>query len=318
MSIVVVGSVAFDSLETPYGKRDNALGGSANFFSISASMFTPVSLCAVIGDDFPQAHVDALRARGIDVEGMVRQPGKTFHWTGRYGTDLNEAQTLDTQLNVFGSFSPQLSSSQQAASTVFLANIHPDLQRQVLDQVKAPKLVGMDSMNLWINIARDSLVQTLRRVDVLFVNDGEARMLSGEQHVAKAAKAIQAMSERPLTLVIKRGEFGAMWFSPEGEMAFLPAFPTTAVVDPTGAGDTFAGGVMAYLDNALARGETLNANTWRSALWLGTTMASFVVEAFSFDRTIALTRDEVKARAAAIGKLSALPAELNLPSGQQA
>jgi sugar/nucleoside kinase (ribokinase family) len=314
MGIVVVGSVAFDSLETPYGKREQALGGSANYFSISASMFAPVALCAVIGEDFPQSHVDVLAKRGVDVSGLVRVPGKTFHWKGRYGTDLNEAQTLDTQLNVFGSFSPDLSPAHRNATTVFLANIHPDLQRQVLDQVKAPRLVGMDSMNLWINIAKESLIQTLQRVDVLFVNDGEARMLSGEQHVAKAAKAIQAMTKRPLTVIIKRGEFGAMWFSPEGEMAFLPAYPTPAIADPTGAGDTFAGGVMAYLDAAMARGESLNATTWRRALWLGTAMASFVVEAFSCDRTLSLTRDEVAARAVAIRGLSDLPLHLDLPS----
>jgi len=297
MSIVVVGSVAFDSLETPAGKREQALGGSANYFSICANFFTDVRLCAVVGDDFPASHTAWLGSKGIDTSGLIQKPGKTFHWKGRYGTDLNEAQTLGTDLNVFADFDPILPAHYANAETVFLANIDPDLQRKVLTQVKAPKLVGMDSMNLWINIKRDSLIQTLNMVDVLFLNETESRMLSGEHNIVKAAKAIQRPSKRPLTVAVKRGAYGALPFNPEQPVVFMPAFAIEDVFDPTGADDTFAGGCMGTLDRHISAGGTLDDATWRRAMLTGTVMASFVVEAFSFDRMQILTPGEVKARA---------------------
>jgi sugar/nucleoside kinase (ribokinase family) len=297
MSIVVVGSVAFDSLETPAGRREQALGGSANYFSICANFFTDVRLCGVVGEDFPTSHTTWLSRHGIDTAGLIQKAGKTFHWKGRYGTDLNEAQTLGTDLNVFADFDPVLPAHYADAQTVFLANIDPDLQRKVLSQVKAPTLIGMDSMNLWINIKRDSLIQTLNLVDVLFLNETESRLLSGEHNIVKAAKGIQRLSKRPLTVVIKRGEYGALLFQPEHAVVFMPAFALEDVFDPTGAGDTFAGGCMGALDRHITNGGTLDDATWRRAMLTGTVMASFVVEAFSFDRMQVLTPGEIKARA---------------------
>lgn len=312
MSIVVVGSVAFDSLETPAGKREQALGGSANYFSIAASMLADVKLCAVVGDDFPADHVAWLKKRGIDVDGLSRKAGKTFHWKGRYGADLNEAQTLGTDLNVFADFDPQLPSSYLDARTVFLANIDPDLQRKVLSQVKSPKLIGMDSMNLWINIKRDSLIQTLQMVDVLFLNEGETRQLSGEHNIVKAARAIQRMSKRPLSVVVKRGEYGALLFRPERAVVFVPAWPVEEVFDPTGAGDTFAGGCMGALERLLGQGKAIDDNAWRRALLTGTIMASFVVEAFSFDRMMTVTPQEIRDRAEALRAMTTADAVVDL------
>ena len=295
MSIVVVGSVAFDSLETPYGKREQALGGSANYFSLSSAFFTKVKLCAVVGEDFPRAHVDVLNQRGIDTDGLAVAGGKTFHWKGRYGLDLNEAQTLDTQLNVFAGFDPRLPESYRAADTVFLANIDPDLQKKVLEQVRAPKLVALDSMNLWINTKRASLTDTMRKVDVVFMNESEVRLFSGEHNIVKAARAVQRVAGRkgPLTVVVKRGEYGALCFRGE-HISFVPAFPLEDVFDPTGAGDTFAGGFMGWLDRHIA--QPLDDMMFRRAMVMGTVMASFVVEQFSFDRVLTLKPAEIGAR----------------------
>lgn len=312
MSIVVVGSVAFDSLETPMGKRDQALGGSANYFSICSRFFTDVKLCAVVGDDFPAEHVSWLEGRGIDTTGLIKKAGKTFHWKGRYGTDLNEAETLGTDLNVFADFDPVLPASYHDASTVFLANIDPDLQRKVLEQVKSPKLVGMDSMNLWINIKRESLVKTIAMVDVLFLNETESRLLSGEHNIVKAAAGIQALSKKSLTVVIKRGEYGALLFQPGRPIVFVPAFPVEEVFDPTGAGDTFAGGCMGVLDQAISKGEAIDDATWRRAMLTGTVMASFVCEDFSFDRMKTLEAADVKGRAAALRAMTHVDGEIPL------
>jgi sugar/nucleoside kinase (ribokinase family) len=297
MAIVVVGSVAFDSLETPYGKREQALGGSANYFSISASFFTSVKLCAVVGDDFPRAHIDWLRTKGIDTAGLAITAGKTFHWKGRYGLDLNEAQTLDTQLNVFAHFDPRLPESYTRADTVFLANIDPDLQRNVLEQVKDPKLVGLDSMNLWINTKRDALTRTLQHVDIVFMNESEARLYSGEHNIVKAARAIQRLGGRngELSVVIKRGEYGVLCFR-GSHISFVPAFPLEDVFDPTGAGDTFAGGFMGWLDRHMARGEVISDDLWRRSAVMGTVMASFVVEDFGFDRMRQVTPQMIGVR----------------------
>lgn len=317
MSIVVVGSVAFDSLETPAGKRDQALGGSANYFSIAASMLTDVKLCAVVGADFPEPHVQWLKKRGIDVDGLSRKEGKTFHWKGRYGTDLNEAQTLGTDLNVFADFDPQLPASYVDASTVFLANIDPDLQRKVLSQVKSPKLIGMDSMNLWINIKRDSLVQTIGMVDVLFLNETETRLLSGEHNIVRAARGVQKLSKRPLTVVCKRGEYGALLFRPDvngdrQQIVSVPAWAVEDVFDPTGAGDTFAGGCMGTLDRTLQQGKAIDDAAWRRAMLTGTVMASFVVEAFSFDRMMELQPNEIRDRASALRQMTTVDAVVDL------
>lgn len=290
MSVVVVGSMAFDTLETPFGKRDRALGGSANYFSMCASFFTDVKLVAVVGDDFPEEHVTYLQERGIDTSGLARAKGKTFHWTGRYGFDLNEAQTLGTDLNVFADFDPQLPKSYREADTVFLANIDPVLQRKVLDQVESPKLVAMDTMNFWISGKLEDLKKTVERVDMLFLNDGEARQLSGEHNIVKAARAIQGLGVK--TVVIKRGEYGALYFT-EGHTFFAPAFPLEDVFDPTGAGDTFAGGFLGWIDRYDC---VLNEKTAAQAMVMGSVMASYVVEGFSFERMYKLSKQEIVAR----------------------
>ncbi|RQW77766.1 MAG: sugar kinase, partial [Geobacter sp.] len=208
MSIVVVGTVAFDTVETPFGRVDNILGGSATYFSTSASFFTDVSLVAVVGDDFPEEHVQFLRSRDIDVEGLMRIPGKTFHWTGRYGFDLNEAQTLDTQLNVLTEFRPDLPAAYRAADYLFLANIDPELQMEVLNQVAKPKIVACDTMNFWISSKPEALKKVLERVDIFIINEGEARQLSGEANLVKAARKILSLGAK--TLIIKRGEYGVL------------------------------------------------------------------------------------------------------------
>ena len=298
MAVLVVGSIALDSLETPFGKRDDVPGGSATFFSTAASFFAPVQLVGVVGEDFPQTHVEFLQGRGVDLAGLTRAPGKTFRWKGRYGFDLNEAHTLDTQLNVFGEFRPELPPAFRNPDLLFLGNIHPELQGLVLDQVeKRPRLVGMDTMNFWISGSRKALLETLARVDMLFINDAEARQLAGEHNVFKAARAILSMG--PSRLVIKRGEYGALLFDREHVFA-APAYPLEDVFDPTGAGDSFAGGFMGYL----ARKGDLTPNTLRQACVAGTTIASFCVEKFSLDRFRELTDAEIRQRLASFKTLT--------------
>lgn len=299
MSILVIGSVALDSLETPFGKREEVPGGSATFFSTVASFFGPVQLAAVIGEDFPQQHVDFLRERGVDLGGLVRAPGKTFRWKGRYGFDLNEAHTLDTQLNVFGDFRPDLPERYRSPDILFLGNIHPKLQGEVLDQMKTrPKLIGMDTMNFWIEGTRDELLKTLARVDMLFINDAEARQLAGEHNVVKAARAIQRMG--PSRVAIKRGEYGALLFD-EKHVFSAPAYPMEDVFDPTGAGDSFAGGFLGYLGK---KGNHLDPETLRQATIAGSAMASFCVERFSLDRFRDLSLNEIAERMAAFKALT--------------
>lgn len=289
MSLLVVGSVAFDSVKTPFGEVDDVLGGSATYFSTAASYFTDVSLVAVIGEDFPKAHVDFLSGRGINVDGLSRVPGRTFRWRGEYGYQLNEAKTLETQLNVFETFSPTLPASYQDAEFVFLANIDPDLQREVLKQVKSPKLVACDTMNFWIEGKRESLVETLKAVDILIINDGEARELAKEVNLVKAAKKIISLG--PETLVIKQGEYGALMFT-EGSIFSAPAFPLEEVFDPTGAGDSFAGGFMGHLSKC----GSITDTTIRQAVIYGSTMASINVEAFSLDRMRDLAQEDIANR----------------------
>lgn len=276
MSLLVVGSVAFDSVETPFGKREEALGGSALFFSTAASYFTDVRLVAVVGDDFPEEPVEFLGKRGVDLSGLHRAEGKTFRWTGRYGYDLNEAVTLDTQLNVFGDFQPKLSDAYRDSDYVFLANIDPELQLEVLEQVNEPKFVACDTMNFWIEGKPEELKRTLERVDMVTINEAEARSLSGKSNIVKAAKEIRALG--PDFVVIKRGEYGALAFVHD-DVFFAPAYPLEDVFDPTGAGDTFAGGMIGNI----ARSGRTDSAAMRMSTIYGCVMASFVVEDFSFD-----------------------------------
>ncbi len=289
MSLLAVGSIALDSVETPFGRRQDVLGGSATYFSTAASFFGPVRLVATVGDDFPDEHVRFLSARGVDLEGLERRAGRTFRWKGRYEFDLNTAHTLETQLNVFGDFDPELPAAYRDSRYVFLGNIDPDLQRRVLDQVKAPRFVACDTMNFWIDSKRESLLQTLRRVDLLFVNDAEARQLAGEHNVVRAARRILGFG--PRAVVIKRGEYGALFFG--GDHVFAAsAYPLAALFDPTGAGDSFAGGFMGYL----ARCGREDPEVLRRAIVMGSVLASFAVEQFSLDRLVTLTHAEIRAR----------------------
>lgn len=297
MSLLVVGSVALDSLETPFGRREEILGGSACYFSTCASYFGPVRVVAVVGEDFPQEHVDFLASRGVDLSGLVRRPGRTFRWKGRYEFDLNTAHTLDTQLNVFADFRPDLPEAYRDSEYVFLGNIDPDLQRAVLDQVRGPRFVACDTMNFWIESKRESLLKTLRRVDLLFVNDAEARQLSGEHNIVKAARRI--LSFGPRAVVVKRGEYGALYFSGQ-EVFAASAYPLPDVFDPTGAGDSFAGGFMGYL--AKSRSEA--PMVMRRAIVLGSVLASYAVEQFSLDRLRSLGAEEIRARYAEARQLA--------------
>ncbi len=289
MSIVVVGTVAFDTVETPFGKGENVLGGSATYFSTSASFFTDVSLVAVVGEDFPEEHVSFLQGRSIDTAGLQRIPGKTFHWSGRYGYDLNEAQTLDTQLNVLMDFQPVLPESYRDAEYLFLANIDPDLQMQVLEQMHHPKLVACDTMNFWISSKPDALKKVLQKVDIVIINEGEARQFTGEANLIKAARQIIALGCK--RLVVKRGEYGVLMFTADSVFA-APAYPLEEVFDPTGAGDTFAGGFMGYLANS----GDLSEEGVRQAIIFGSVMASFNVEDFSLDRMKRLEYAEIQSR----------------------
>lgn len=289
MSLLVVGSLAFDSVETPFGKREKVLGGSANFFSVSASTLTDVQVVGVVGRDFPESQFETMKARGIDIEGVQRVDGETFHWSGYYGEDLNQAHTLDTRLNVFESFSPELPEAYKAAETVFLANIDPDLQLQVLEQVKAPKLIACDTMNFWISGKRQALLKVLEKVDLFLANEQEVRDLSGEKNLLMAAAWLRERG--PKIIVIKRGEYGAMLVTQHSTFC-VPAFPLEVVRDPTGAGDTFAGGAVGYLAQV---GQHTDEHLKR-ALVVGSVMASFNVEHFSFDRLLSLTSNEIHER----------------------
>jgi len=289
MGIVVVGTVAFDTVETPFGRGDNVLGGSATYFSTSASFFTDVSLVAVVGDDFPDEHISFLKSRDINTDGLQRIPGKTFHWTGRYGYDLNEAQTLDTQLNVLTEFRPNLPESYRDADFLFLANIDPDLQMGVLDQMRRPKLVACDTMNFWISSKPEALKQVLGKVDIVVINEGEARQFTNQSNLVRAAREILALGCK--RLVVKRGEYGVLMFTADSVFA-APAYPLEEVFDPTGAGDTFAGGMMGYLANT----GDLSEEGIRQAIVFGSVMASFNVEDFSLNRLKRLEYREIEAR----------------------
>jgi sugar/nucleoside kinase (ribokinase family) len=289
MSILVVGSVAFDSVETPFGRADNVLGGSATYFSTAASFFTDVNLVAVVGEDFPQEHIDFLKSRNIDLKGLTRGQGLTFQWKGRYGYDLNEAQTLETHLNVFETFSPRIPDEYAGADYLFLANIDPELQMEVLDQVHRPRIVACDTMNFWISSKPDALKKVIERVDIFIINEGEARQLSGEANLVKAAKKLLGYGVK--TLIVKRGEYGVLMFNSTSIFS-APAYPLEEVFDPTGAGDTFAGGFMGYLANT---GDTSEEGI-RQAIIFGSVMASFNVEDFSLNRLKSLDYREIEDR----------------------
>ena len=297
MSILVVGSVALDSVETPFGTRDRVLGGSATYFATSASFFTDVNLVAVVGEDFPEEHTRFLASRNVDLSGLARVPGKTFHWKGRYGYDLNEAQTLETHLNVFESFKPVIPAAYADADYLILANIDPELQMEVLNQVKKPKVIACDTMNFWISSKPQALKDVISRVDFLIINEGEARQLSGEANLIRAAKAILGMGVS--NLIVKRGEHGVLMFNGSSVFA-APAFPLEEIFDPTGAGDTFAGGFMGYLANT----GNLSEEGVRQAVIFGSVMASFNVEAFSLDRLKSLTYQEIEARYRSFKKMT--------------
>ena len=295
MSIVVVGSVAYDGVETPHGTVERMLGGSCTYIALAASYFSPVKIVAVVGDDFAQEDTDLLASRGVDLAGLERAAGKTFFWKGVYSADMNDRETLVTDLNVFEHFDPKLPDSYKDAEYLLLGNIQPTLQRNVRAQMNQPRITGGDTMNLWINIAREELLATLRGWDFVLINDGEARMLSGENNLRKAARVIQGMG--PNTVVIKRGEYGALLF--RGDDYFIvPGYLLEEVYDPTGAGDCFAGGFNGYLAQQgidLGQGHIDRRELSRAVIY-GSVMGSFCCERFGVDRFRTLTRAEIDAR----------------------
>jgi sugar/nucleoside kinase (ribokinase family) len=289
MSLLVIGSIAYDSVETPFGKVQDVPGGAAVHFASAASFFTQVQMVGVVGDDYNLADLDFLKDRGVDLQGVSRATGKTFRWKGRYGYNLNEAETLDTQLGVFADFNPEIPQAYRQSPYVFLANIHPALQLYVLKQVHNPKLVAMDTMNFWIEGERAALEKTLAAVNMVVINEGEVRQFSGEYNLVKAARAI--LSYGPSRLIVKRGEYGALLFTKDHIFA-SPAYPLESLFDPTGAGDSFAGGLMGHL----ARTRDLSAANLRQAIIVGSVMASFHVEDFSMDRNKRLQKEEIHER----------------------
>ena len=294
MSILVVGSVALDSVQTPFGKVDDALGGSATYFAAAASLYERVSLVAVVGADFPQQHIDFLHSRNVDLGGLQRVEGKTFRWKGRYDYDLNRAQTLDTQLNVFASFHPRLPEHYRDAQYVFLANIDPELQSEVARQIKSPKLIALDTMNYWIDYKKDKLSEAMSLADIVLMNEAEAREYGNTFSLIRAARKILALG--PRAVIVKKGEYGAALFADGADMVsqyfFAPAYPLEKIADPTGAGDTFAGGVIGYL----AKHNDTSMEALKRAIIHGSVAASFTVEAFSVDRLKSLTLDDIAER----------------------
>lgn len=292
MSLLTVGSVAFDAIETPFGKTDKIVGGAATYITLTASYFTKKNnIIGVVGGDFPKEMIDTLEEHGVNTEGLEIKPdGKTFFWSGKYHNDMNTRDTLDTQLNVFGDFDPTIPASYQDCRYLMLGNMVPALQMTVLNRLtNRPKFVMLDTMNLWMNIALDDLKAVISKVDCLTVNDEEARMLSGDYSLRRAAKTIMAMG--PKTLIIKKGEHGALLFQGD-QVFFCPALPLEEVFDPTGAGDTFAGGFIGYL----ASTDDISFDNMKRAIVYGSAMASFCVEKFGSERILGLTQEEINAR----------------------
>ena len=289
MSIIVLGTVALDNVKTPAGTRSKILGGSASHFAMSARLFTDVNLVADIGEDFPEKHLEFLKGKGLNLDSLRARKGKTFEWDGEYKGDMNTALTLNTELGVLASFKPVIEEYQKDVKYVFLANVDPTIQRHLLKDIRSPKLIGLDSMNYWISSTRESLLETLKMVDIYVANDAEARDLSGEVNLIKAAKHLSSLG--PKMIVIKKGEHGSLFYSDKFIFS-LPAYPIETVVDPTGAGDTFAGGFMGYL----ARAEKLDEKTIRRAVAYGTVLASFNVEDFGVDRVSGISMAKVDER----------------------
>ena len=290
MSILVVGSVAFDAIQTPFGNVDRCIGGSATYFSVAASFFAPVELVAVVGDDFTDEDASVFKGRNINIEGLQRVKGeRSFFWSGEYGFDLNVAKTRDTQLNVFAGFKPHLNERQRSADVLFLANIDPELQMDVLKQTKRPRLVALDTMNYWISSKHDALERIFKEVDLIIINEAEVRQFMKEANLVKAARAILKLGAK--TLVIKRGEYGVLMVTKDAVFA-APAYPLENVFDPTGAGDTFAGGFLGYL----ASRREITDRELRRAIIFGSVLASFTVEKFSLDRLREITLREVHER----------------------
>lgn len=289
MNTLVVGSVAFDSVETPFGKADGALGGSAIYFSAAASYFAPVRLVAVVGEDFSKNKLEFLTRRNVDFDGLEVKPGETFRWGGKYGFDLNTRETLFTHLNVFENFDPVIPEEYKDSKYIFLANIAPELQLDVLKQISSPKLVALDTMNFWIEGSLPALRETLGAVDVLIINESEARQLSQEPNLVKACKHIHDMG--PNIIIVKKGEHGALMIT-QDSFFWTPAYPLEFIYDPTGAGDSFAGGFMGYL----AKTDDLSQDNLRRAVIFGSTMASFCVEEFGLERLKELSHEEIRGR----------------------
>jgi sugar/nucleoside kinase (ribokinase family) len=294
LSILVVGSVALDSVQTPFGKVEDALGGSATYFAMAAGLYCPTKLVAVVGDDFPQEHVDFLRSRHVDLSGLQRVEGKTFRWKGRYDYDLNTAQTLDTQLNVFATFHPKLPDDFRDAEFVFLANIDPDLQAEVARQIRSPRLIALDTMNYWIDYKKEALTTALSLANIVLMNEAEAREYGNTFSLIRAARKIMALG--PMAVIIKKGEYGAALFCRSEHLIsqyfFAPAYPLEKINDPTGAGDTFAGGFVGYL----AKHQDTSIEAMKRAIIHGSVVASFTVEAFSVDRLRSLTPADIATR----------------------
>jgi sugar/nucleoside kinase (ribokinase family) len=298
MSVLVVGSVALDTIETPFGRAEDALGGSATFFSAAASFFSPIELVGVVGEDYPRDGLRFLEQRGVDLAGLETRAGESFRWSGVYDFDLNSRETRETRLGVFAEFRPRIPEAFRDAEWIFLGNIDPVLQIDVLDQVRSPKLVACDTMNYWIEGKRSDLLRLLERVNVIMVNDSEVRELSGEYNLLKAARWIQKRG--PSMVVVKKGEHGAILFTPD-VVFFAPGFPLEDVFDPTGAGDAFAGGFMGYL----ARAGSTSSDELRRAMIYGSTLGSFAVERMGVNRLIDLEMDEIEERVARFRELTA-------------
>ena len=293
MSVLIVGSIALDDIKTQLAEHKNLLGGSASYGAVSASNFSPVSLVGIVGEDFPKEHVELFRNRQIDLAGLQIVPGKTFRWSGEYMWDMNTRETRSVELNVFEAFTPALPEGYRQTPIVLLANIAPDLQHHVLDQVSQPRFVIADTMDLWINIAKDSLTRLIGRVDMLILNDGEARQFTGETSLIKAGKKIREMG--PAYVAIKKGEHGCLLFGPEAEFFSCPAFPLEDIHDPTGAGDTFAGGLAGYLAANCGTGE-VTFDALKKAVVYGSVLASFNVEAFSLERLKTVDKPQIESR----------------------
>jgi len=300
MSVLIVGSIALDDIKTPLEEHKNLLGGSASYGSVSASFFSPVNLVGIVGDDFPEEHIELLKKRAVNLEGLQIVPGKTFRWSGEYMWDMNTRETRSVALNVFEHFSPELPESYRDTPIVLLANIAPELQHRVLDQARQPRFIIADTMDLWIDIARERLIELLARVHLLILNDGEARQLTGETSLIKAGKKLQAMG--PRFIALKKGEHGCLLFGDEGQFFSCPAYPLEDIHDPTGAGDTFAGGLAGYL--AKNEGAEISFDMLKAAVVQGSVLASFNVEAFSLERLKTVTETQLTERYRLFQKIS--------------